>query len=346
MNKNFVFCKEIKNIYRNNNCTQFEIAALEEIVTFQFIPILFGLSCALFIRNNKEIFSNILFKICYSTFLGVAKVSNAYRRVKNYFVTSSPSVTDISKKTYVYDEVKVIKNGVRCALFETMATFKESSYLGNPNEYYDVEEIVEESESATSCSFDSDLIDDHTSHSSLDSSSPASQHSHSSHLEEPEELFIMENNDSTNTVEFSKFDFIMYTNYRYPESFETSKQNYTKIYRTFTQNDFNSDKTKFEISNAEMILCTLQIDGDETEYEIDLSQPYNFNVVGNMILDEKFVRWYIRKNYNYAIEPFTNYKITCLITKGIKIIQLDQLCGLRVLLDEYEPVTVNTSFIQ
>ena len=306
MNKN-VFCQNIKKIY-HTNCNEFVIAEVAEI-ELKFIALFIGLTGVIYLKNNKNLLSELLFQLGYNSFLAATKISNVYRRIKNIFSSSVPTV-DGNKKIYIYDEVKVIKTGVRCASFETMETFKESSYLGNPNEYYDVEEIVEESESETASSFDSDLINDHTSHSSLDSSSPTSQHSQSSHLAEPEELFIMENNDSTNTVEFSKFDFIMYTNYRYPESFETSKQNYTKIYRTFTQNDFNSDKTKFEISNAEMILCTLQIDGDETEYEIDLSQPYNFNVVGNMILDEKFVRWYIRKNYNYAIEPFTNYKIT------------------------------------
>ncbi len=125
----------------------------------------------------------------------------------------------------------------------------------------------------------------------------------------------------------------------YLESTETSKQNYTRIYRTFTENDFYADKTAYETSNAEMIICNLEIDGDdtETEYEINLSQPYNFNVVGNLVLDEKFVCWYILKKYNYAIGPSANYKITC-ITKDIKTFQLDRSCGLRVLLNEYEEV--------
>ena len=149
----------------------------------------------------------------------------------------------------------------------------------------------------------------------------------------------MENNESNNTVEFKTFDFIMHTNYMYPESTEISKQNYTRIYKTFTENDFYADKTAYETSNAEMIICNLEIDGDdsETEYEIDLSQPYNFNVVGNLVLDEKFVHWYILKKYNYAIEPSANYKITC-ITKDIKTFQLDRSSGLRVHFNEYEEV--------
>jgi hypothetical protein len=239
-----------------------------------------------------------------------------------------------------------------------METFNESSYLGNPNDYYDLGEDVEES---CSSSFDSDLVNDASSppssspsspsSSSPSSSSPSSSSPPPSSLEESlslERLFVMEKNDSEKTLDFKNFDFITHTNYRYPESTETSKQNYTKIYRTFTENDFSADKSKYETSTAEMIICSLQIDGDGdcygdrdgqcgTEYEIDLSQPYNFNVVGNLVLDEKFVYWYILKKYNYAIEPSANYKITC-ITKDIKTFQLDRTCGLRVHLNEYENV--------
>ena len=157
----------------------------------------------------------------------------------------------------------------------------------------------------------------------------------------------MEKNDSEKTLDFKNFDFIMHTKYMYPESTEISKQNYTKIYRTFTENDFYVDNTKYETSTAEMIICTLQIGDsnssdsqDGIEYEIDLSQPYNFNVVGDLILDETFVYWYILKKYNYAIDSSANYKITC-ITKEIKMFQLDRSCGLRVHLNEYEKVELS-----
>jgi hypothetical protein len=153
----------------------------------------------------------------------------------------------------------------------------------------------------------------------------------------------MEKNETNNTFEFKTFDFIMHTNYMYLESTETSKKNYTKIYRIFTENDFYADNTVYEISNAEMIICNLEIDGDDTEYEINLSQPYNFNVVGNLVLDEKFVHWYILKKYNYAIEPSANYKITC-ITKDIKTFELDRSCGLRVHLNDYEKVDKSSEF--
>jgi hypothetical protein len=329
----FTVCQDIKKTY-HYNCNDFVLAEKAEI-ELKFIALFMGLSGIIYLKNNRELLSEFLFQVGYKSFLAVTKISNAYRRIKNYFVSSEP-VTTGRNNVYIYDEVKVIKNGVRHASFETMETFKESSYLGNPNDYYEVEEVVEESASS---SFDSDLVSSSSSSSPYSSPSPPSSPSSTCQSASLEPLFVMENNESNNTVEFKTFDFIMHTNYMYPESTERSKQNYTKIYRKFTENDFYADKTAYETSNAEMIICNLEIDGDdsETEYEIDLSQPYNFNVVGNLVLDEKFVHWYILKKYNYAIEPSANYKITC-ITKDIKTFQLDRSSGLRVHFNEYEEV--------
>ena len=341
----FTICQNIKKTYQHN-CNDFVLAEIAE-VELKFIALFMGLSGVIYLKNNRELLSELLFQIGYKSFLALTKISNAYRKIKNYFVSSQP-VTSNTKKAYIYDEVKVIKNGVRHASFETMETFNESSYLGNPNDYYEVEEIVEETASS---SFDSDLVSSSSSSpsphsssspSSSSSSSPSSSPSPPSHASmcEPaslEPLFVMEKNETNNTFEFKTFDFIMHTNYMYQESTETSKKNYTKIYRIFTENDFYADNTVYEISNAEMIICNLEIDGDDTEYEINLSQPYNFNVVGNLVLDEKFVCWYILKKYNYAIGPSANYKITC-ITKDIKTFELDRSCGLRVHLNEYEKV--------
>lgn len=338
MNKN-VFCQNIKKIY-HTNCNEFVLAEVAEI-ELKFIALFIGLTGVIYLKNNKNLLSELLFQLGYNSFLAATKVSNAYRRIKNLFSSSHPAVDD-KKKTYIYDEVKVIKNGIRCASFETMATFKESSYLGNPNEYYDVEEIVEESESNSS-SFDSDIVDDSTASSSSYSSSPTSQASQRKHSDiGSEQLFIMGKNDS-NTLEFTDFDFIMHTNYKYSEPTYNSKENYTMIYRTFTENDYNADKNKYEISNTEIIICILKIDDDETEYEIDLSKPYNFNVVGNLILDEKFVYWYILKKYNHTIEPSMNYNITC-ITNDCKKYELDRSCGLRVHLNDYEKLQNNLNF--
>ena len=338
MNK-IVFCQNIKKTY-HNNCNDFVLAELAE-VELKIIGLFIGLSGILYLKNNKKLFLEFLFQAGYTSFLMATKLSNAYTKVKNYFVSSVSSSDSINKKykSCIYDEVKVIKNGVRRASFETMATFKESGCLGNPNDYYDLEENVEESiSSASSASSASSFDSDTSSSSSLCSSPSPSSRSCSSH-ESSEPLFLMEKNESNHTIDFRTFDFIMHTNYMYPESIETSRKNYTMIYRTFVENDYRADNTMYENSNAEMIICNLEIDGDDggdnQEYEINLSHPYNFNVVGNIVLDEKFVYWYILKKYNYAIEPSVNYKITC-ITKDIKTFQLDRSSpGLRVHLNEY-----------
>ena len=330
MNKN-VFCQNIKKTY-HTNCSDFVLAELAE-VELKIIGLFIGLSGIYILKNNKKVLLEFLFQAGYTSFLMATKLSNAYTKVKNYFVSSVSSVssnsTDQKYKSCIYDEVKVIKNGVRRASFETMETFKESGCLGNPNDYYNLEEIVEESDYSASSSFDSDTS------SSSSCSSPSSS---SSEPSSSEPLFLMETNESNHTIDFKAFDFIMHTNYVYPDT-ETSRTNYTRIYRTFVENDYHADNTTYETSNAEMIICNLEIDGDDgddnQEYEIDLSCPYNFNVVGNLVLDEKFVYWYILKKYNYAIEPSVNYKITC-ITKDIKTFQLDRSCGLRVHLNEYE----------
>lgn len=341
----FVFCKKLKEMY-GNNCNEFAIAEIEEATVYYFIPMLFGASCILYFKNNTNILSEILFQVCYKSFLAATKLSNACKRIRNFFILPNSVETTTKTKAYIYDEIKVVKNGVRCASFETMKTFKDSEYLGNPNEYYDLDEDVEDS---CLSSFDSDLVGSPSSSSS--SSSPSL--SEDSTLSEP--LYIADKNEDDNTVEFKNFDFIMHTNYKYPESStESMKQNYTKIFRTFTNEDYNSDKTKYEVSRCEMILCTLRIGDsgsddccdddnnsnsqcDKEEYEIDIQKPYNFNVVGNFILDEKFVHWYMLKKYNYRMEHLTNYQITC-ITKDIKLIQLSRHSGLLVHLNDYQQV--------
>jgi hypothetical protein len=328
-----VFCKNIKEIYRKN-CSEFATVEVEE-VAFHIIPMALSISCIFYLKNNTHLLSELLFRITYNSFLAAAKMSNVCRKLKNYFGFGYSNIDVVEQKTYIYDEIKVIKNGVRHASFETMATFKQSCYLGNPNEYCDIEEIVDysslsSSSSSSSSSFESDI----------DTSSPSSPAS-SCDLKtmQPEPLFIMEKNECDNTLHFKDFDFIMHTNYRYPELPQTSKQHYTRIYRTFTENDYAVNKHAFEISKAEMILCTLEMVGVEngSEYDIDLLHPYNFNVVGNIILDEKFVHWYILKKYNYAIDRSVKYKITC-ITRDIKVFELDRSCGLRVNSNEYEKV--------
>ena len=104
MNK-IVFCQNIKKTY-HTNCSDFVLAEVAEI-ELKFVALFIGLSGIIYLKNNKELLSEILFQVSYKTFLAVTKVSNAYRRIKNFFVFSD-SKSIVNKKAYIYDEVKVI----------------------------------------------------------------------------------------------------------------------------------------------------------------------------------------------------------------------------------------------
>jgi hypothetical protein len=313
------------------NCHDLVIKDIADI-EMKFIALFIGAAGILYLKNNKNMLSELIFQVSYKSFLAATKISNAYKRVKNYFVSSEHVINnnDNNKIKCIYDEVKVIKNGIRQASFETMETFKDTSYLGNPNEYYDVHETVESE--TLPCSPDVDVDTSSSSASSVSSSSSESLSYSEDHRDDP--LFIMEKNESGDALEFKSYDFILHTNYDYSESNQSQNKNYTRIYRTFTANDYAVKEPIYEISNTEMIICTLEIDNNGKLYEIDLSYPYNVNVVGNVILDEKFVYWYMLKKYNYVIECSENYKITC-ITKDVNTFQLDRSFGLRVHLNKY-----------
>jgi hypothetical protein len=325
------FCENIKKTYYDK-CYDIVMAEKAEI-ELKFIALVISTAGIFYFKNNKNILYEIMFQLSYNSFLAVTKISNAYTKVKNYFISSPPK-----KIRYVYDEIKVIKDGVRHLSFETMETFKDASYLGNPNEYYDIHEIVE-TDSSIETSSASSTSTENTSDVDLDadvdaSTSASSASSSYSEHRQSEPLFIMEKNESDDTLDFKTYDFIFHTNYEYSESNQSQCKNYTRIYRTFTTNDYTVDKNSYQVSNAEMIICTLEIDNDGKIYEIDLSYPYNFNVVGNVILDEKFMYWYMLKKHNYVIDSSKNYKITC-ITKDINAFHLDRSSGVRVHLNSY-----------
>lgn len=335
MNHN-ICCENMKKRYYDK-CYDLVIRDVAEI-EMKFIALFIGAAGVLYLKNNKNIFSELLFQVSYKSFLAATKISNAFKKVKTYFVSSDQLNNDnINKKIKcIYDEVKVIKDGVRQASFETMETFKDASYLGNPNDYYDIHETVEpESEiEPIPRSPDVDLDVDVDTSSSSSGSSVSSTSSSFSEDHRDDLLFIMEKNASDDALEFKAYDFILHTNYEYFESNQSQNKNYTRIYRTFTTNDYAMKEPIYEISNAEMIICTLEIDNNGKLYEIDLSYPYNVNVVGNVILDEKFIYWYMLKKYNYVLECSKNYKITC-ITKDINAFQLDRSSGVRVHLNNY-----------
>ena len=71
---------------------------------------------------------------------------------------------------------------------------------------------------------------------------------------------------------------------------------------------------KFAPVEHRMIEIVLQYSG--AEYELDLSSPDNFYVVGNNLLDPAFMKWFMRKNHGIQINATANkeydYTIKCI----------------------------------
>ena len=62
---------------------------------------------------------------------------------------------------------------------------------------------------------------------------------------------------------------------------------------------------KFKPVDHRMIEIVLQYAG--AEYELDLSSPDNFYVVGNNLLDPAFLKWFMRKNHNINLVLTANH---------------------------------------
>jgi hypothetical protein len=67
---------------------------------------------------------------------------------------------------------------------------------------------------------------------------------------------------------------------------------------------------KFVPVDHRMMEVVLQYAGEE--YELDLSSPDNFYVVGNNLLDPAFMKWFMRKNHGVLIDVTATYTIKCI----------------------------------
>ncbi len=67
---------------------------------------------------------------------------------------------------------------------------------------------------------------------------------------------------------------------------------------------------KFVPVDHRMMEIVLQCDG--AEYELDLSSPDNFYVMGNKLLDPAFLKWFVLKNHGVKLLAECNYTIKCI----------------------------------
>jgi len=331
------------------------------------LKIMFALTAGYMIYSfvNSNAFPETMLRLTYKVVLVSTKVNKAYNNLITYFDNviinhgkakhnnNESSISESSPTDSFTDyEIRVIKNGIKCEQFETMKIFKESNYLGNPNDYCDYQD-EEESHSQSSAAnescdvcdvCDSQGDDDDDEHDSDKQKQYDKQDKTTTTEtnETSEQLFIMKHNKQNNTIRFIPYDFIMQTLFfeHGGNSYKLNK-NYTKLYRQFTENDYLISPNDLVISKAGMIVCSLELK-DKT-YDIDISFPYNFNVVGNVILDYTFLSWYMLKEYDIAhFAEDCDYTLTCVsnAVTTVHIYKLGKSSGLLVKLNEYEIISV------
>ena len=341
----------LKNYYYNE-CECVEICPE---TSFKFMIALTA-GCMLYSFVKSDAFPETMIRVTYKAISMYTKMNTAYNKLTSYFLNkynknnNNESIVDTtfvdSAESYTNYEIRVIKNGVKYEQFETMKLFKKSNYLGNPNDYCDSQDDEsQQSNSFNGCDNSSDSQDDDENQQQQE---VKEQEQEKVKLEEDmkdekckkDELFIMKHNKQNNTIQFKPYDFIMQTLFFEKNNNTNNKQNknYTKLYRKFTENDYSITTKDHVISKAGMIICSLELKG--VSYDIDISFPYNFNVVGNIILDYTFLSWYMMKEYTVVtFTPECEYTLTC-ISNEITTYKLGNSSGLLVNLNEYEIINV------
>ena len=343
----------------NSNCRCGETNTMTPEANLKFM---FAVTASYMIYSfvQSDAFPQTMMRFTYKAALVCTKVNKTYNNLKTYFnnminhgknnnnsnnsnnneltISESESPTD----SFTDYEIRVIKNGIKCEQFETMKIFKKSNYLGNPNDYCDSQD--EESQSQSSTNESCDVCDVSDSQEDDENDADAGAHDDvklTTHAPN-EDLFIMKHNKQNNTIRFIPYDFIMQTlfseNGKNCSGSNKLNKNYTRLYRHFTENDYSVLPNDLVISNMGMIVCSLELKGKT--YDIDISFPYNFNVVGNVILDYTFLSWYMLKEYD--IEHFAadcEYTLRC-ISNGVTTYKLGKSSGLLVNLNDYEIIIV------
>jgi hypothetical protein len=340
------------NYQFNSGCGETDVAAPEVNLKIMF-AVTAGYMIYSFVNSNS--FPETMMRFTYKAVLVYTKVNKAYNNLTTYFSNiinhgnnnnnnnnESTSSESPSTDSFTDYEIRVIKNGIKCEQFETMKIFKKSNYLGNPNDYCDSQDEESESQSSTNESCDicdvCDSQDDDDKQKQDDNQDKIiTTEPHATNAKN-EQLFIMKHNKQNNTIRFIPYDFIMQTLF---SECDKLNKNYTRLYRQFTENDYLITPNDLVISKAGMIVCSLE--SKDKTYDIDISFPYNFNVVGNVILDYTFLSWYMLKEYDVAhFAADCDYTLTCVsnAVTTVHIYKLGKSSGLLVKLNEYEIISV------
>ena len=336
--KNYIICK----------------SAQVEPETSMKLMIALTAGCMIYSFVKSNAFPETVIRVTYNAVSMFTKMNNVYDKLTSFFlnkynktdsIVHDAAFLDSSAESYTNYEIRIIKNGVKYEQFETMESFEQSNYLGNPNDYCDSQDESQSHTSQNDMMFDSQDDDENQEQQQQQEKVTLEEDAKDEKCEkdDKDELFIMEHNNQNNTIQFKPYDFIMQTLFyshggNYDTSHNKQNKNYTKLYRKFAENDYLISKKDHVVSKAGMIICSLELKGKS--YDIDISFPYNFNVVGNIILDYTFLSWYILKEYNVAdFAADCDYTLTC-ISNAVTTYKLGKSSGLLVKLNEYEIINI------
>jgi len=341
---------------KNYNYNECECVEIRPETSFKLMIALTA-GCMLYSFVKSDAFPETMIRVTYKAVSIYTKMNSAYNKLTSYFLNKynnkynknesiDAGLLD-STESYTNYEIRVIKNGVKYEQFETMKLFEKSNYLGNPNDYCDSQDDEsQQSRSFNGCDNCDSQDDDENQQQQQEQQQQEQQQQQEVEEDakdekcEKDELFIMKHNKQNNTIQFKPYDFIMQTLFEKNNNNYYNKQNknYTKLYRKFTENDYSVTTKDHVISKAGMIICSLELKG--VSYDIDISFPYNFNVVGNIILDYTFLSWYMMKEYTVVtFASDCEYTLTC-ISNEITTYKLGNSSGLLVNLNEYEIINV------
>jgi hypothetical protein len=138
-------------------------------------------------------------------------------------------------------------------------------------------------------------------------------------------------NDITYPFNIDNYDFVMQTFYN-KENDDT--KNYCIKYDYFNEGDYNNTSKTFDlpniVSNNKFIAVVLKF--NNKEYQINIYEPFNFNVSENVVLEYNFLKWYMRKYYNIKL---TNEYTICAIDNGVQLYHLYPSDAIEVCKNKY-----------
>ena len=301
--------------------------------------------CYSFINPNF-IFNTFL----YLTFTFANTVLSSYVFLNDYLYTPYKKyirrplyyILNISDKN---DEIQIIKDGVIIYSFKTMNDFikyNPISFVSDDESRSGTED--EENQETDECqSEDKQQVDVETSVDADLTNESVTIHEKSENneneTEEADEEDSDDSSDGTNDsdddgtsdhiLDPSEYDFVIRTIYY--ETDENGKLNtysYCLKYDTFSKSDlyktYTHDELNKEVSSRKFIGSNLTFNG--VKYNINLTTPNNYYIVGNSIFDYPFLKWYMAEHFDIVLTK--KYSMSCIdnfvemynITPGQKII--------------------------